>query len=154
MIEEAPAPGMDEATREAICAAAVRAAKAVDYVGAGTIEFIADASEGLRADRIWFMEMNTRLQVEHPVTEEITGQSIWSNGSCAWRAASRCRKRQDELSINGWAMEARLYAEDPAKGFLPSIGHARASSHLAERCAAIDTGVEEGDARSRPSTIR
>ena len=63
---------MDEATREAVCAAAVRAAKAVDYEGAGTIEFIADGSEGLRADRIWFMEMNTRLQVEHPVTEEIT----------------------------------------------------------------------------------
>ncbi|MDE2437631.1 MAG: methylcrotonoyl-CoA carboxylase, partial [Sphingomonadales bacterium] len=76
VIEEAPAPGMDEATREAICAAAVRAAKAVDYEGAGTIEFIADASEGLRADRIWFMEMNTRLQVEHPVTEEITGVDL------------------------------------------------------------------------------
>jgi 3-methylcrotonyl-CoA carboxylase alpha subunit len=67
---------MDEATREAVCAAAVKAARAVDYVGAGTIEFIADASEGLRADRIWFMEMNTRLQVEHPVTEEITGQDL------------------------------------------------------------------------------
>ncbi len=68
------------------------------------------------------MEMNTRLQVEHPVTEEITGVRIWSNGSCASRRARRCRRRQDELSINGWAMEARLYAEDPAKGFLPSIG--------------------------------
>ncbi|MDQ2892461.1 MAG: ATP-grasp domain-containing protein, partial [Pseudomonadota bacterium] len=76
VIEEAPAPGMDDATRGAICDAAVKAAKAVDYVGAGTIEFIADASEGLRADRIWFMEMNTRLQVEHPVTEEITGQDL------------------------------------------------------------------------------
>ncbi|WP_037491359.1 acetyl-CoA carboxylase biotin carboxylase subunit, partial [Sphingobium indicum] len=76
VIEEAPAPGMDAATREAICSAAVRAAKAVDYVGAGTIEFIADGSEGLRADRIWFMEMNTRLQVEHPVTEEITGVDL------------------------------------------------------------------------------
>ena len=72
VIEEAPAPGMDPVTRAAICDAAVKAAKAVDYVGAGTIEFIADASEGLRADRIWFMEMNTRLQVEHPVTEEIS----------------------------------------------------------------------------------
>src|SRR3546814_12452985 len=71
-----PAPGMDDATREAICDAAVRAAWAVDYVGAGTIEFIADGSEGLRADRIWFMEMNTRLQVEHPVTEAITGQDL------------------------------------------------------------------------------
>ena len=121
VIEEAPAPGMDEATREQICAAAVRAAKAVDYVGAGTIEFIADASEGLRADRIWFMEMNTRLQVEHPVTEEITGVDL-----VEWqlRVASGepLPKKQEELSINGWAMEARLYAEDPAKGFLPAIG--------------------------------
>ncbi|HET6536603.1 MAG TPA: biotin carboxylase N-terminal domain-containing protein, partial [Sphingopyxis sp.] len=76
VIEEAPAPGMDEETRTALCAAAVRAAKAVDYIGAGTIEFIADASDGLRADRIWFMEMNTRLQVEHPVTEAITGVDL------------------------------------------------------------------------------
>jgi 3-methylcrotonyl-CoA carboxylase alpha subunit len=141
VIEEAPAPGMDAATREAICAAAVKAAKAVDYVGAGTIEFIADASEGLRADRIWFMEMNTRLQVEHPVTEEITGQDL-----VEWqlRVASDepLPKRQDELAIDGWAMEARLYAEDPAKGFLPSIG-------TLERfdlgtTARVDTGVEQG----------
>ncbi len=121
VIEEAPAPGMDEATREQLCAAAVKAAKAVDYVGAGTIEFIADASEGLRADRIWFMEMNTRLQVEHPVTEEITGVDL-----VEWqlRVASGAPLplKQDELSINGWAMEARLYAEDPRNGFLPSIG--------------------------------
>ncbi len=141
VIEEAPAPGMDATTREAICAAAVKAAKAVDYVGAGTIEFIADASEGLRADRIWFMEMNTRLQVEHPVTEEITGQDL-----VEWqlRVASGepLPKRQDELAIDGWAMEARLYAEDPAKGFLPSIG-------TLERfdlgtTARVDTGVEQG----------
>ena len=121
VIEEAPAPGMDAATREAICQAAVRAAKAVDYVGAGTIEFIADGSEGLRADRIWFMEMNTRLQVEHPVTEEITGVDL-----VEWqlRVASGepLPKRQEELSINGHAMEARLYAENPATGFLPSTG--------------------------------
>ena len=76
VIEEAPAPGMDAATREFICAIAVKAARAVDYVGAGTVEFIADASHGLRADKIWFMEMNTRLQVEHPVTEAITGQDL------------------------------------------------------------------------------
>ena len=121
VIEEAPAPGMDEATREAVCSAAVRAAKAVNYENAGTIEFIADASEGLRADRIWFMEMNTRLQVEHPVTEEITGQDL-----VEWqlRVASGepLPKRQEELSINGHAIEARLYAEDPDKGFLPSVG--------------------------------
>uniref|UniRef100_UPI0035C989CC acetyl/propionyl/methylcrotonyl-CoA carboxylase subunit alpha n=1 Tax=uncultured Sphingomonas sp. TaxID=158754 RepID=UPI0035C989CC len=142
VIEEAPAPGMDVATREAICAAAVKAARAVDYVGAGTIEFIADASEGLRADRIWFMEMNTRLQVEHPVTEEITGVDL-----VEWqlRVASGevLPKRQDELSIDGWAMEARLYAEDPAKGFLPSPGRV---DHLAlEHRIRIESGVEEGD---------
>ncbi|MEP7348863.1 MAG: acetyl/propionyl/methylcrotonyl-CoA carboxylase subunit alpha [Sphingorhabdus sp.] len=142
VIEEAPAPGMDDATREQLCAAAVKAAKAVDYVGAGTIEFIADASEGLRADRIWFMEMNTRLQVEHPVTEEITSVDL-----VEWqlRVASGevLPKRQDELSINGWAMEARLYAEDPAKGFLPSVGkleHLMLPEHLVR----IETGVEEG----------
>jgi len=145
VIEEAPAPGMDEATRAELCAAAVRAAKAVDYVGAGTIEFIADASEGLRADRIWFMEMNTRLQVEHPVTEEITGVDL-----VEWqlRVASGepLPLGQDQLSINGWAMEARLYAEDPAKGFLPAIGpleHLRFGPDLR-----IDTGVEEGGAVS------
>lgn len=121
VIEEAPAPGMDEATREAVCGAAVRAAKAVGYEGAGTIEFIADGSSGLDADKIWFMEMNTRLQVEHPVTEEITGVDL-----VEWqlRVASgeEIPKKQDELSINGHAIEARLYAEDPANGFLPSIG--------------------------------
>jgi len=145
VIEEAPAPGMDPATREAICAAAVRAAKAVDYVGAGTIEFIADASEGLSAERIFFMEMNTRLQVEHPVTEEITGVDL-----VEWqlRVASGepLPKRQEELAINGWAMEARLYAEDPATGFLPSTGRLE---HLHFPPAArIETGVEQGDAIS------
>ncbi|EIZ77216.1 carbamoyl-phosphate synthase subunit L [Novosphingobium sp. Rr 2-17] len=141
VIEEAPASGMDEATRQALCAAAVRAAKAVDYVGAGTIEFIADGSEGLRADRIWFMEMNTRLQVEHPVTEEITGQDL-----VEWqlRVASGepLPKRQEELAIDGWAIEARLYAEDPAKGFLPSIG--RLDTFDLGDAYRIDTGVEQG----------
>jgi 3-methylcrotonyl-CoA carboxylase alpha subunit len=149
VIEEAPAPGMDEATRAAICEAAVKAAKAVDYVGAGTIEFIADASEGLRADRIWFMEMNTRLQVEHPVTEEITGQDLveWQLRVAGGEALP---KRQDELAIDGWAMEARLYAEDPAKGFLPSIGKleslefARGKETIDARDLRVDTGVEEG----------
>ncbi len=163
VIEEAPAPGMDEGTRADLCAAAVRAAKAVDYVGAGTIEFIADASQGLRADRIWFMEMNTRLQVEHPVTEAITGVDL-----VEWqlRVASGepLPKRQDELAIHGWAMEARLYAEDPARGFLPSVGpleHLRLPQLTpaiplppggATRAASggglsrirVDTGVEEG----------
>ncbi|MEG8044603.1 biotin carboxylase N-terminal domain-containing protein [Sphingomonas sp. LR59] len=141
VIEEAPAPGMDDATRAAVCEAAVKAARAVDYVGAGTIEFIADGSDGLRADRIWFMEMNTRLQVEHPVTEAITGQDL-----VEWqlRVASgeRLPKRQDELSITGWAMEARLYAENPSTGFLPSTGPLdRLRFPDGVR---IDSGVEEG----------
>jgi 3-methylcrotonyl-CoA carboxylase alpha subunit len=145
VIEEAPAPGMDEATREAVCAAAVRAAEAVNYEGAGTIEFIADASEGLRANRIWFMEMNTRLQVEHPVTEEITGQDL-----VEWqlRVASGepLPKRQDELSITGHAIEARLYAEDPAKGFLPSVGRLERFElgNVHKSGGRIDTGVSEG----------
>ncbi len=148
VIEEAPAPGMDEATRVQLCDTAVRAARAVDYVGAGTIEFIADTSEredggsGLRADRIWFMEMNTRLQVEHPVTEEITGVDLveWQLRVASGEALP---KRQDELSINGWAMEARLYAEDPAKGFLPSVGPISTFKILAPR--RTETGIEEGD---------
>ena len=142
VIEEAPAPGMDDATREAVCSAAVRAAKAVNYEGAGTVEFIADASDGLRADRIWFMEMNTRLQVEHPVTEEITGEDL-----VEWqlRVASgeKLPKMQEELSINGHAIEARLYAEDPAKGFLPSVG--RLEHFDLGDDGRIETGVEEGD---------
>ncbi|MHA7819962.1 MAG: acetyl/propionyl/methylcrotonyl-CoA carboxylase subunit alpha [Erythrobacter sp.] len=141
VIEEAPAPGMDEATREEICAAAVRAAKAVDYEGAGTIEFIADASEGLRADRIFFMEMNTRLQVEHPVTEEITGVDL-----VEWqlRVASGepIPVKQEELSISGWAIEARLYAEDPAKGFLPSTG--RLDELFLPEDLRVESGVSEG----------
>jgi 3-methylcrotonyl-CoA carboxylase alpha subunit len=145
VIEEAPAPGMDEATRAAVCGAAVRAAQAVNYEGAGTVEFIADASEGLRADRIWFMEMNTRLQVEHPVTEEITGQDL-----VEWqlRVASGepLPLRQDQLSISGHAIEARLYAEDPAKGFLPSVGNLE-HFDLGED-GRIETGVDEGDAIS------
>jgi 3-methylcrotonyl-CoA carboxylase alpha subunit len=145
VIEEAPAPGMDEATREEICAAAVRAAQAVNYESAGTVEFIADASKGLRADRIWFMEMNTRLQVEHPVTEEITGEDL-----VEWqlRVASgeELPKNQGELRIEGHAIEARLYAENPAKGFLPSVG--RLEHFDLGEFGRIETGVEEGDSIS------
>ncbi|PCD04171.1 methylcrotonoyl-CoA carboxylase [Sphingomonas spermidinifaciens] len=161
VIEEAPAPGMDEATREAICAAAVRAAQAVDYVGAGTIEFIADASEGLRADRTWFMEMNTRLQVEHPVTEEITGVDL-----VEWQlrvaGGEPLPKRQDELSIEGHAVEARLYAEDPARGFLPSTGRLdhlvldRSMPPLLSILASAEAGRFEGNAPDwmPPSPLR
>ncbi len=142
VIEEAPAPGLDAITRAAICDAAVKAAKAVNYVGAGTIEFIADASEGLRPDRIWFMEMNTRLQVEHPVTEAITGEDL-----VLWQlkvaAGEPLPKEQDEITMKGWAFEARLYAENPAAGYLPSIGrldHLRLPQNVR-----VDSGVEEGN---------
>ncbi|MGO7443493.1 biotin carboxylase N-terminal domain-containing protein [Rhizobium ruizarguesonis] len=142
VIEEAPAPGLDAATRAAICDAAVKAARAVNYVGAGTIEFIADASEGLREDRIWFMEMNTRLQVEHPVTEAITGEDL-----VLWQlkvaSGEPLPKLQDEIAMNGWAFEARLYAENPAAGYLPSTGrldHLRLPDTIR-----VDSGVEQGD---------
>jgi 3-methylcrotonyl-CoA carboxylase alpha subunit len=142
VIEEAPAPGMDEATRAAVCDAAVKAAKAVDYVGAGTVEFIADASEGLRPDRIWFMEMNTRLQVEHPVTEAITGQDLveWQLRVASGEALPLA---QEQLAIRGHAVEARLYAEDPSHEFLPSTG--RLDHFQLGRDVRVDTGVEEGD---------
>ena len=149
VIEEAPAPGMDEETREAVCAAAVRAGQAVNYEGAGTVEFIADASEGLRADHIWFMEMNTRLQVEHPVTEEITGVDLveWQLRVAAGEPVPMA---QDELSIAGHAIEARLYAEDPTTGFLPSTGRLEhfdigREQWRGRRRRRIETGVEEGD---------
>ncbi len=121
LIEEAPAPGMDRKTRQALCAAAVRAARAVNYQGAGTVEFIADASDGLRADRIWFMEMNTRLQVEHPVTEAVTGLDLveWQFRVASGLPLSRS---QEEIALRGHAIEARLCAEDPVTGFLPSTG--------------------------------
>ncbi|MFC5342509.1 biotin carboxylase N-terminal domain-containing protein [Brevundimonas staleyi] len=141
VIEEAPAPGMDAATREAVTSAAVKAAKAVNYVGAGTIEFIADASEGLKADRIWFMEMNTRLQVEHPVTESITGVDLveWQFRAAAGEPVPL---KQADIPMNGWAMEARLYAEDPSNGFLPSIG--KLEHFVLPDDIRIDTGVFEG----------
>jgi len=147
VIEEAPAPGMTVAMREAMTHAAVKAAQAISYEGAGTIEFIVDASEGLLPDRFWFMEMNTRLQVEHPVTEMVTGIDL-----VEWqlRVASgeRLPKLQDEISLSGHAFEARLYAEDAAKGFLPAIGtlhHLRFPQRAGIR---VETGVRQGDAIS------
>ncbi|MBB2717882.1 UNVERIFIED_ORG: 3-methylcrotonyl-CoA carboxylase alpha subunit [Rhizobium etli] len=142
VIEEAPAPGLDAATRAAICEAAVKAARAVNYVGAGTIEFIADASSGLDPDRIWFMEMNTRLQVEHPVTEAITGEDL-----VLWQlkvaSGEPLPKSQDEITMKGWAFEARLYAENPAAGYLPSTGRL---DHLKlPQGVRVDSGVVEDD---------
>jgi 3-methylcrotonyl-CoA carboxylase alpha subunit len=140
--EEAPAPGMTAEMREAMGQAGVRAAEAIGYKGAGTVEFIVDASEGLRPDRFWFMEMNTRLQVEHPVTEAITGVDLveWQLRVAAGESLPR---QQNDLSINGHAFEARLYAEDVPKGFLPATG---TLTHLRfpPECRA-DSGVRAGD---------
>ena len=142
VIEEAPAPGMSAEARKAVTDAAVLAAKAVNYVGAGTVEFIADASEGLRGDRIWFMEMNTRLQVEHPVTEEITGQDLveWQLRVASGEPVPRT---QDKIFLRGHAIEARLYAENPEAGFLPSTG--RLSELRLPSFGRIDAAVEVGD---------
>ena len=120
VIEEAPAPGMTDAVRKAMTDAAIKAAKAVDYVGAGTVEFIVDGSGKLKKDGFWFMEMNTRLQVEHPVTEMITGLDL-----VEWQirvAQGEKLPKQREIKMEGHAVEARLYAEDPANDFLPSTG--------------------------------
>jgi len=142
VIEEAPAPGMTPDMRAVMGEAAVKAALAIGYSGAGTVEFIADVSEGLRPDRFFFMEMNTRLQVEHPVTEAITGLDL-----VEWqlRVASgeTLPKRQDELAIHGWAFEARLYAEDPARDFLPATG--KLALFAPPEQARTDSGVRSGD---------
>ena len=144
VIEEAPAPGMSAALRAAMGQAAVAAAKACGYVGAGTIEFIADGANGLKADGFWFMEMNTRLQVEHPVTEAITGLDL-----VEWQfriaAGEKLPLTQDKVPLNGHAVEARLYAEDPERGFLPSTGKLIALQFPKAEGLRIDTGVETGD---------
>ncbi len=142
VIEEAPAPGMTPEMRAAMGAAGVRAAEAIGYKGAGTVEFIVDGSDGLKADGFFFMEMNTRLQVEHPVTEAITGVDL-----VEWQlrvaAGEDLPKTQDELSINGHSFEARLYAEDVPKGFLPATG---TLTHLAfDPACRADSGVRAGD---------
>ncbi|HRE19740.1 MAG TPA: biotin carboxylase N-terminal domain-containing protein [Rhabdaerophilum sp.] len=143
VIEEAPAPGMDTATRAAFGKAAVDAAKAVGYYGAGTIEFIADGSRGLRPDGFYFMEMNTRLQVEHPVTEEITGFDLVE---LQFRVAAgeKMPVSQGDLTIHGHAVEARLYAEEPERGFLPSTGTLHALQLMGGEGIRIDSGVVEG----------
>ncbi|MFT6674629.1 MAG: 3-methylcrotonyl-CoA carboxylase alpha subunit [Sulfitobacter sp.] len=142
VIEEAPAPGMTDAMRAAMGQAAVRAAEAIGYAGAGTVEFIVDGSDGLQADGFFFMEMNTRLQVEHPVTELITGVDL-----VEWQlrvaAGESLPKQQDELAINGHAFEARLYAEDVPKGFLPATGTLTHLQFTPQTRA--DSGVRAGD---------
>ncbi len=144
VIEEAPAPGMTPERRQAMGEAAVAAAQAVGYVGAGTVEFIVEPD-----GRFYFMEMNTRLQVEHPVTEAITGQDL-----VEWQlrvaAGEPLPLKQEQLSIRGHALEARIYAENPDNDFLPSIGHLdvlrwpeHASFTLGD--VRVDGGIREGD---------
>ena len=142
VIEEAPAPDMPEAVRKVMGDAATRAAEAINYKGAGTIEFIVDGSNGLRPDGFWFMEMNTRLQVEHPVSELITGVDLveWQLRVASGEALP---VKQEDLHIHGHAFEARLYAEDVPAGFLPATGtlaHLQFPDH-----ARIETGVRPGD---------
>ena len=143
VIEEAPAPGMTVAMRAKMGEAAVAAAKAVGYSGAGTVEFIVDGASGLREDGFWFMEMNTRLQVEHPVTEAVTGLDLveWQ-----FRVASgeTLPLKQEQVRLNGHAVEARVYAEDPARGFLPSTGKLVVLQWPQGEGVRIDTGVEAG----------
>lgn len=141
VLEEAPAPNMGETRRREMGEAACAAARAVNYVGAGTVEFIVDTTD----DRFYFMEMNTRLQVEHPVTEMITGLDL-----VEWQlrvaAGETLPKQQAELAIHGHAIEARVYAEDPYKGFLPATGTLHTLRPPAESAhVRVDTGVVEGD---------
>jgi 3-methylcrotonyl-CoA carboxylase alpha subunit len=149
VIEEAPAPDMPEAVRAAMGKAAVDAAKAIGYEGAGTVEFIVDGSGDLREDGFWFMEMNTRLQVEHPVSEAITGLDFVE---MQLRVASgeSLPIKQEDLTINGWSFEARVYAEDVPKGFLPATGTLNhlsfpESTEFELGSVRIDSGVRQGD---------
>jgi len=140
IIEEAPAPGLSEETRRAIGEAAVRAAQAVNYVGAGTVEFIMDKNENF-----YFMEMNTRLQVEHPVTEMVTGTDL-----VEWQlkvaAGEKLPVMQSNLKLTGHAFEARIYAEDPDNDFMPGAGPLHyLSTPQPDESIRIETGVRQGD---------
>ncbi|MDH3637682.1 MAG: acetyl/propionyl/methylcrotonyl-CoA carboxylase subunit alpha [Gammaproteobacteria bacterium] len=139
ILEEAPAPGLDEATRAGMSAAAIAAAHAIAYEGAGTVEFLLDAD-----GEFYFMEMNTRLQVEHPVTEMISGEDLveWQLKVAAGEALPRT---QADLQHRGHALEARLYAENPSRGFLPSTGHLTHVRFAAGEGIRVDTGVRQDD---------
>jgi len=144
VVEEAPAPGLDAATRRAVGETAVQAARAVNYVGAGTVELIM-AREPDGQDRFYFMEMNTRLQVEHPVTEAVTGTDL-----VEWQlrvaAGERFTRKQQQIPLHGHAIEVRLYAENPARGFLPATGTLH-GLHLPDGAGIrVESGVRPGDA--------
>ncbi|OYX46544.1 MAG: acetyl/propionyl-CoA carboxylase subunit alpha [Alphaproteobacteria bacterium 32-64-14] len=144
VFEEAPSPFLTPETRKAMGEQAVALAKAVDYDSAGTVEFIVDGQRNF-----YFLEMNTRLQVEHPVTELITGYDLVEQ-MIRVAAGEKLAIKQKDVKINGWALESRIYAEDPYRGFLPSIGRLKrmrfpAEGALDEGTVRIDTGVREGD---------
>jgi 3-methylcrotonyl-CoA carboxylase alpha subunit len=143
VIEEAPAPGLSDDVRQAIGAAAVKVAATVGYRGAGTVEFVADGSGELTRESFFFIEMNTRLQVEHPVTERVTGKDL-----VEWQfrvaAGEPLPLRQHEIGLHGHAIEARLYAEDPAQGFKPSTGLVVLASYPSASGVRIDAGAETG----------
>ncbi len=150
VIEEAPAPNMPEGVRSAMGKAAIDAAKAIGYAGAGTVEFIVDGSDGLKEDAFWFMEMNTRLQVEHPVSEAISGFDFVEL-QLRIAAGESLPIQQSDLKINGWSFEARLYAEDVPGGFLPATGQLERlrfpeGVEFTTGPLRIDSGVQEGDA--------
>ncbi len=147
VVEESPAPGLREETRAAMAKAATDAALAAGYVGAGTVEFIIDPARGLRPSDFYFLEMNTRLQVEHPVTEAVTGLDL-----VEWQfrvaAGEPLPLKQSEIRCSGAAIEARVYAEDPEHGFLPSAGRIHVMNLKGEEGLAgvrVDTGFEAGD---------
>jgi 3-methylcrotonyl-CoA carboxylase alpha subunit len=147
VVEECPAPGLPEETRAAMANAATEAALAAGYVGAGTVEFIADPSRGLKPDAFYFLEMNTRLQVEHPVTEAVTGLDL-----VEWQfriaAGEPLPLAQGQIACSGAAIEARVYAEDPEHNFLPSAGRIHLLNLKGEeglKGVRVDTGVAAGD---------
>ena len=144
VVEECPAPGLPEETRAAMAKAATEAALAAGYVGAGTVEFIADPSRGLKPSDFYFLEMNTRLQVEHPVTEAVTGLDLveWQFRIAAGEPLPR---KQSEIACAGAAIEARVYAEDPEHDFLPSAALIRVMNFNSEKGVRVDTGFEAGD---------
>jgi 3-methylcrotonyl-CoA carboxylase alpha subunit len=144
VIEETPAPGMTQELRKTMGEAAIAAARSVGYVGAGTVEFIADVSKGLSPDAFWFLEMNTRLQVEHPVTEAVTGLDL-----VEWQfriaVGEPLPLRQEQVTLRGHALEARLYAEDPERGFLPSTGKLLVFDPPSGEGIRVDAGVAAGN---------
>ncbi len=139
VIEEAPSKFIDDATRRAMGEQAVQLARAVDYVSAGTVEFVVDADR-----KFYFLEMNTRLQVEHPVTEQVTGLDLVEQ-MIRIANGEQLSFAQEDISVSGWSVEARIYAEDPARGFLPSVGRlTRYQTPESDDAVRIDTGVREG----------